>query len=149
MDCKEDKYRQLSICSCNMIRRSARKITQFYDLSFREVGIKSTQFSILATLANLGAVPITKLAAIIKLERTGLTRNLNILERNGWVDIQTGEQDSRLRVVSLTEEGYKQLDQAIPYWEKAQNKLKKEMGADVLEKLKMTLVKINTVIDEN
>ncbi len=146
MDTKEDNYSQLLACSCNMIRRSARRITQFYENSLREAGIKPTQFTILAALANTGPVQLTQLADRLLLERTGLTRNLNVLERNGWVSIETGEEDSRQRVVSLTREGYEQLDKAIPYWQKAQVKIANDMGEDKITELRTTLDEISEAI---
>jgi len=122
-----------------MMRKSARKITQFYENSLREAGIKPTQFSILAALANTGPIQLSQLADRLLLERTSLTRNLNVLERNTWIDIQPGEEDSRQRVVSLSRNGYKQLDLAIPYWQKAQKAIAKDMGQDTMTGLRCTL----------
>lgn len=145
---KDEKYRQLTECSCNMVRKSARKVTQFYENSLREVGIKPTQFTILATLANTGPVQLTQLADRLLLERTGLTRNLTVLERNGWVRIQTGEEDSRQRIISLSKKGYEQLDHAIPYWRKAQKAIAHEMGQDTMTGLRKTLNKMTESITE-
>ncbi len=142
----DKKYKQLTECSCNMMRKSARKITQFYENSLREAGIKPTQFTILATLANTGAIQITQLADTMLLERTGLTRNLNILQRNEWLEIHAGEEDSRQRVVSLSKKGYKQLDLAIPYWQKAQKSIAKDIGKETMTALKINLNEITEVI---
>lgn len=146
MSNKRRKYKQLSECSCNMMRKSARKITQFYENNLREAGIKPTQFSILATLANTGPIQLTQLADRLVLERTSLTRNLNVLERNTWIDIQPGEEDSRQRVVSLTRNGYKQLDCAIPYWQKAQKAIAKDMGQETIIGLRTTLDEMTEII---
>lgn len=146
MSNKRRKYKQLSECSCNMMRKSARKITQFYENNLREAGIKPTQFSILATLANTGPIQLTQLANRLVLERTSLTRNLNVLERNTWIDIQPGEEDSRQRVVSLTRNGYKQLDCAIPYWQKAQKAIAKDMGQETIIGLRTTLDEMTEII---
>ncbi|MCH8976137.1 MAG: MarR family transcriptional regulator [Proteobacteria bacterium] len=146
MSNKRRKYKQLSECSCNMMRKSARKITQFYENNLREAGIKPTQFSILATLANTGPIQLTQLANRLVLERTSLTRNLNVLERNTWIDIQPGEEDSRQRVVSLTRNGYKQLDCAIPYWQKAQKAIAKDMGQETITGLRTTLDEMTEII---
>ena len=143
---KHRQYKQLAGCSCNMMRKSARKITQFYENSLREAGIKPTQFSILATLANTGAIQLTQLADKLILERTSLTRNLNILERNEWINIRPGEEDSRQRVVSLSSNGYKQLDHAIPYWQKAQKAIAKDMGQDTMTGLRSTLDEMTEII---
>ena len=143
---KNEKYKQLTECSCNMLRKPARKVTQFYEGVFREVGIKPTQFTILATLANTGPVQLTQLADQLFLERTGLTRNLNVLERNDWIEIQPGEEDSRQRVVSLSEKGYGQLDRAIPYWQKAQKTLEKNIGKDTIADLRKMLDYLTKII---
>ena len=145
---KDNKYKQLTECSCNMFRESARKITQFYEGSLREVGIKPTQFSILAALANTGPIQLTQLADRLLLERTSLTRNLNVLERNCWVELQTGEEDLRQRVVSLSKKGYEQLDQAIPYWKMAQKAIANKMGQDTITGLRKTLGEMTEVITE-
>jgi len=129
-----------------MMRKSARKITQFYENSLREAGIKPTQFSILAALANTGPIQLSQLADRLLLERTSLTRNLNVLERNTWIDIQPGEEDSRQRVVSLSRNGYKQLDLAIPYWQKAQKAIAKDMGQDTITGLRSTLDEMTEII---
>jgi len=146
MSNKRRKYKQLSECSCNMMRKSARKITQFYENNLREAGIKPTQFSILATLANTGPIQLTQLADRLVLERTSLTRNLNVLERNTWIDIQPGEEDLRQRVVSLTRNGYKQLDCAIPYWQKAQKAIAKDMGQETITRLRTMLDEMTEII---
>ena len=148
MASKDKKYKQLTECSCNMIRKSARKITQFYESGLREAGIKPTQFTILATLANTGPVQLTQLADRLLLERTGLTRNLNVLERNGWVQLHTGVEDSRQRIVSLSEKGYEQLDHAIPFWKKAQKTITKEMGQDAIAGLRKTLNEMTEIVTE-
>lgn len=146
MSNKRRKYKQLSECSCNMMRKSARKITQFYENNLREASIKPTQFSILAALANTGPIQLTQLADRLVLERTSLTRNLNVLERNTWIDIQPGEEDSRQRVVSLTRNGYKQLDCAIPYWQKAQKAIAKDMGQETITRLRTMLDEMTEII---
>jgi DNA-binding MarR family transcriptional regulator len=142
----DKQYKQLTECSCNMMRTSARKITQFYENSLREAGIKPTQFTILATLANTGPIQLTQLADTLLLERTGLTRNLNILERNEWIESRAGEEDSRQRVVSLSRKGYKQLDLAIPYWEKAQKAVSKNMGQNTMTGLSSILNEMTEII---
>ncbi len=143
---KENNYSLLLDCSCNMIRRSARKITQLYESSLREAGIKPTQFTILAALANTGPILLTQLADTLLLDRTGLTRNLNVLERNGWVQLKTGEKDARQRVVSLTTGGYEQLGVAIPYWQKAQTAIANEIGKETISGLRKTLNEMTDTI---
>lgn len=142
MPLTENKYAALLDCSCNSVRKSARKITQHYEDALREVGIRQPQFSILAALANTGPVPITHLASALMLERTGLTRNLTILERNGWVKTEIGADDFRQRVVSLSQKGFAKLDQAIPYWEKAQSAFQHQIGHEKVAAVERSLHKL-------
>ena len=142
-----EKYQQLNDCTCDLMRRTARSITQFYDGFLNQAEIKSSQFSILGALANTGAITVSELAKTVNIERTGLTRNLAILERNGWVQIQISAIDSRQRIVSLSEDGYKQLDRAIPYWEQAHEIISASIGANpqagLLQSIKSIMKAIN------
>ncbi|PHR91694.1 MAG: transcriptional regulator [Robiginitomaculum sp.] len=140
-----DRYELLADCSCNMLRKTARKITQFYEHALRDVGIKPTQFTILAALANKGPMQLTMLADKLLLERTGLTRNLNVLVRNGWVSIEAGETDLRQRVITLTDDGFEKLDAAYPYWHKAQISVERKMGQSKISELRSNLQELTDI----
>jgi len=60
-------------------------VTQHYERHFRGSGLRATQFTILATLAQTGPVSISELSAKLGLERTTLSRKLRLLENKGWV----------------------------------------------------------------
>jgi len=45
------KRHRISNCTCLNLRMAARTITQFYDSRLREVGLRSTQFNMLAAIA--------------------------------------------------------------------------------------------------
>lgn len=132
MHAEDAKYKQLVDCSCTKIRKSARMVTQLYDNTLREAGIKQTQFTLLAALANTGPIAMTQLADLLALERTGLTRNLNVLQRQGWITVESGVEDTRQRIVTLSEHGFDKLDQAIPYWQKAQQIMAGSNGAGAI-----------------
>ncbi|GJD47812.1 hypothetical protein OPKNFCMD_0523 [Methylobacterium crusticola] len=50
-------------------------------------------------------------------------RNLNPLERRGWVRIEVGEADQRERVAYLTDAGTAAIEAALPYWREAQRRV--------------------------
>ena len=116
-------------CTCANLRKAARAVTQVYDADLRPTGLKATQFTLLATLAKPGDLPMTKVAAALVMDRTTLTRNLKPLVGKGWVRIDRGE-DQRVRRISLTEAGQDILDQARPLWRKAQSRLVESLGHD-------------------
>jgi DNA-binding MarR family transcriptional regulator len=87
-------------------------------------GLRITQFSVLRTLARLGPLPVTRLAAETALDRSTMGRNLDPLERRGLVRLQTGAADQRERVVHLTPAGERAIETALPYWAAAQARIK-------------------------
>jgi hypothetical protein len=46
-------------CTCLAVRRAARRVTQFYDQFLAPMGLRTTQFSILAKLRRLGETTIS------------------------------------------------------------------------------------------
>ena len=114
-------------CTCANLRKAARAVTQVYDAALRPSGLKATQFSLLAALSQPDAVPLTKLADALVMDRTTLTRNLKPLVGKGFVRIDQGE-DQRVRRISLTETGQDILDQARPLWRQAQSRLVESLG---------------------
>ena len=106
-------------CRCLAARRMARELTRLYDAKLRPHGLRATQFSILAALALKGATPISRLAEVLGLERTTLTRSATLLARKGWVSSPPST-DARERRLQLTEEGRAKLTEAFPAWKEAQ-----------------------------
>lgn len=107
-------------CHCLAARRTAREITRLYEEKLRPHGLRATQFSILAALAQTGPKPIGELADLLGLERTSLTRSASVLERDGWLESLDSD-DARLRPLRLTERGRRKLREALPAWKAAQD----------------------------
>lgn len=114
-------------CACYNLRRAARATTRLYEDYLRPIGLKATQFSILMAAHLRSPIALTKLADLTVTERTTLTRNLNILEKKGFLKIETGR-DRRERLVTITEQGRETLRVAIPLWEEAQKHIEKGLG---------------------
>jgi DNA-binding MarR family transcriptional regulator len=106
-------------CLCAKARKAARAVTRFYDRHIAGTGLEPGQFTILVGIRLTEPVPTARLAEHLGLERTTFTRNLGVLERDGLVLIERGE-DARQRLLSLTAEGRRRLKVAIPRWEQAQ-----------------------------
>jgi len=127
-------------CSCFNLRRAARRVTQIYEHALAPSGLKATQFSLLAVLDGSEpgvGIAMTRLAKILGTDRTTLTRNLGLVERDGLVTINAGA-DSRSRLVVLTEAGRAALKRAAPLWARAQAKLARHIGEDQKAFLELT-----------
>jgi DNA-binding MarR family transcriptional regulator len=121
-------------CACAGLRRAARAVTQHYDDALRPVGLRSTQFTLLATLRKTGPVALTALADLAVLDRTTLARNLAVLRRAGLVRVRPGP-DARVRMIRLTEAGAARLQRAMPRWRQAQTGMAKGLAPERLERL--------------
>ncbi len=124
----------ISLCAHANLRQATRVVSQIYDAALKPCGLKATQFTLLAVLAKQGELPLTKLAEILVLDRTTLTRNLQPLARKGWLTIDR-EEDERVRLISLTEEGHDLVEEATPLWQRAQENIVNRIGAEKLPKL--------------
>jgi len=118
-------------CHCLAARRSARAITRHFEAKLRRHGLRATQFSILAALALAGPMPMGRLAELLGLERTSLTRSATLLERDGWVRTDRSA-DGRERPLLLTASGRRKLESAYPSWKAAQDSVAKAFPAVAL-----------------
>jgi DNA-binding MarR family transcriptional regulator len=109
-------------CPCLAARRRARAVTRHFDAHLRPHGLRSTQFSVLAMLAQRGPTVRGRLADGLGLERTTLTRSAATLERQGWIETSCTP-DARERPLALTEAGRRILDAALPAWKEAFDRL--------------------------
>jgi DNA-binding MarR family transcriptional regulator len=120
---------RLEDCNCLAVRQAARHVTQFYDQFLAAVGLRTTQFSILAKLRYLGPVTINALAADMVMDRTTLGRNILPLEREGLIIIEPGRTDRRSKELHLTEAGAARLRAAVKLWAEAQTRFEASFGA--------------------
>jgi DNA-binding MarR family transcriptional regulator len=120
-------------CTCAKLRKLTRAMSRLYDQHMAPVGLKITQYSVLATAAR-DPLPVAELAERLGMERTTLTRNLKPLIDAGWVALQPGR-DSRQRIVTLTGAGRTKLKEAVPAWRAAQQAFEKIHGVDAVRTL--------------
>ncbi len=116
------------------LRKATRAVTQLYDEMLRPAGIRGTQYSLLVALKIIGPVLVTDLAEKIVMDRTTLSRNLEIMEKQGLVSVVPGE-DRRTRRVAITESGSAVLLETYPLLQQAQTKIKENMGEERLQVL--------------
>jgi DNA-binding MarR family transcriptional regulator len=131
-------------CNCLALRQAARHISQIYDRELAQAGLRSTQYSILSKLGRLGAMPISKLAHAIVMERTALSRAIGPLERDGLVKVGAGP-DGRTRSVRLTTTGEARLKVAAVHWRRAQKEFEIAVGARDAADLRTVLQRVISV----
>ncbi|HVD07971.1 MAG TPA: MarR family winged helix-turn-helix transcriptional regulator [Nitrososphaeraceae archaeon] len=125
-------------CTCGELRRAARAVTLLYDKAFESSGLLSTQLGVLHTIYNSASITISQLAGELDMDRTTLTRNLSVLERQGLINISSGK-DHRTRIITITSKGTNSMANAIPLWNEIQRKVKQQMGEKAWHELIQSL----------
>src|SRR5579864_3757356 len=116
-------------CNCLALRQATRHVTQFYDQFISPLGLRATQYSILARLHRRGAMTINALAADLVMDRTTLGRNILPLQRDGLVAIGPGKADRRSKELRLTRTGVERFAATQKGWAKAQAQFERAYGA--------------------
>jgi DNA-binding MarR family transcriptional regulator len=129
---------ELTHCTCLALRQAARQVSQLYDRHLAEVGLRTSQYSILAKLERLGPLSINELATMMVMDRTTTGRAVRPLERDKLVTIAAGD-DGRRRVVRLTKAGEARVKAAVVQWREAQKEFEASYGAAEAAKLRSVL----------
>lgn len=114
-------------CLCFNLRRAARSATRGLDAALKPAGVTATQFSVLAVLARTGGLSMSGLAARLGADRTTLTRNLALMERNGLIAFAASD-DLRERRARVTARGRTALKRATAPWRRFQKRLLVDIG---------------------
>lgn len=131
-------------CACSNLRRAARAVTQLFDAGLKSVGIRSTQFVLLVTVAKLEPVSIGCLARGLVIDRTTLTRSLRLMERQDFVGI-TPRSTMRRRLVRLLPKGRELLERSLPFWREAQGRFVQKVGEQYWQAMQQELEKLSGV----
>jgi DNA-binding MarR family transcriptional regulator len=113
-------------CACASARQLARILTRVYDQQLRRAGLEAAQFALLSTLDSEGPCTQTALGRQHGLDKTTVSRNVNVLKRNGWVG-RLPTLDRRERRIGLTAAGRTRLEDARPHWQSAQRSIQRAM----------------------
>jgi DNA-binding MarR family transcriptional regulator len=115
-------------CNCLALRQAARHVTQFYDQFVSPLGLRATQYSILARLNRKGPMTINALAAELVMDRTTLGRNILPLQRDGLIAVAPGKSDRRAKELRLTPAGSARFRAAEKGWAAAQAHFERSFG---------------------
>ncbi|WP_254302516.1 MarR family winged helix-turn-helix transcriptional regulator [Sphingobium chlorophenolicum] len=96
--------------------------------------VNPVQMSLLMRVYYLRDATMQTLARHMETDRTTTTRNVEILVRDGFLDVSEGA-DKRQRLVRLTKRGHEALEEAIPKWRKAQETLKDSLGTELWDNI--------------
>jgi DNA-binding MarR family transcriptional regulator len=105
-------------CLCLHVQRAARALARRFDDALRPVGLTNGQFSLLMSLNRPKPPAMGAVASLLAMDRTTLTAALKPLERRGLVRVMADRLDRRSRLMTLTANGRRVLQRAVPIWER-------------------------------
>lgn len=127
-------------CTSLKLRQLSRRVSQHFDQVLAGAGMKTTQYSLLSNIDRLGPLRPGALAAVMEMDASTLTRNLQPLQAQGWVEVGPGA-DARSREVRLTDAGRARRAEAQREWKQAQLALNERLGIERVQAL-------HTLIDD-
>ena len=100
-------YEQLKLDNqlCFRLYTAARLVMQAYYPYFEPLGITYPQYLVLLVLWEKDHQPVNDIAHLLHLETNTVTPLLQRMEKQGLVTRTRGKEDTRQRIVSLTEQG--------------------------------------------
>jgi len=129
-------------CLCAVVRKTGRILTRKYDQYLKPSGLKVTQLSMLARIAKNSAITVSELAKLLVMDQTTVSRNLQVLEKSGYIYLEPDPADQRTRRIQITEKGISKMNEATPLWEKAQQEMERVLGRVSIEELLSTFKRI-------
>jgi len=114
-------------CAAYQFRRTSRAVARLYDAALSPAGIRSTQFAILTAIAKLQPVAISRVAEILVIDLTTMTRSLKLLQKEGLIQIAP-RGVRRQRLLTLTLKAEKALALAVPLWREMQTRFLAKLG---------------------
>jgi DNA-binding MarR family transcriptional regulator len=117
-------------CLMFRVRALSRTLTALYEEELRPLGLKASQMNVMTAIAASGEARLSTLADRIALEPSSLSRVVDVMRRNGWVETVTDPDDDRARLARLTDAGNALYSEAMPLWRKAQTRARELLGQE-------------------
>jgi hypothetical protein len=121
-------------CLALRVRRLSRLLTRLHERELRPLGLTAAQLTLLAAIDLAGPVPASKLGARLDLEKSTLSRNLARMKQAKWVSDHAGW--------VLSAGGKAVLADALPAWERAQEKSRKMLGPQAVGTLERMIAAV-------
>jgi DNA-binding MarR family transcriptional regulator len=115
-------------CTNLKLKQASRCVARHFEAHVGPTGLKATQYSLLSHVVKLGPIGAGELAAVMRLDPSTLSRNLQPLIDKDWVQVRAGVDDARSRVVEATETGLALRVSAQQAWKRGQLALNQRLG---------------------
>lgn len=121
-------------CTSFKLRALTRRVGQHYDQAMADVGLKTTQYTLLSHVFHRGPMTSVALAASMALSASTLSRNLRPLVLAGWIELHAGV-DARSHLIVITDAGRTKRAEAQRRGRAAQEALNQRLGLPLVAAL--------------
>ena len=135
-------------CTNLKLRKFVRVVSRHYDGFMSAAGLKTTQYSLLSNVVGLGPIRPSDLAKRMSMDASTLTRVLQPLVSQGWLQLGPGA-DARSRLIVATAAGRAKRAQAQRAWKQAQLALNARLGDQRVARLHEVLDDCMGRLDED
>ena len=125
-----------------IIHDVARLFRWSFDLQSQDLGLTRAQWSVLAHLYRRDGIQQNSLAKLMEIKPISLTRQLDRLEANSWIERRNDPSDRRAKNIYLTPKAKPMLDKLSTLGHQVQEKALVGVNAKDRETLKSALKKI-------
>jgi DNA-binding MarR family transcriptional regulator len=122
---------------CFALRQASRFISQMYGQHLANVGLTTTQYSILDRLHRHGDMTMHQLSMAMVMDRTSIVRALKPMQRDGL--LESRRDGGRESTIALMKAGVTRLKKARPYWATAQAEFEERFGSQRIRALRSEL----------
>lgn len=122
-------------CLAVRVRLLSRRLSRIYDAALRPLAITVAQLNALSVIEVMGSAPAGRVADLLAMEISTLSRNAHIMESQGWITVERAERGNG-RILRLTPAGLQKLREAKPAWDAAQLQARELLGDEGALELK-------------
>lgn len=133
------------------LRQADRVLTAYYNSFLGELGLKITQFSVLRSLWYMKSTSQKELEKVLLVDQATLTRSLQPLIRQGYIDRVPDANDRRVMMCSLSSSGKALYKDAEKRWKQAQKSVEEKLGKETMTQLinaSEALIGIKSLVSE-
>jgi DNA-binding MarR family transcriptional regulator len=114
-------------CLAVRVRLLSRRLSRIYDSALRPLGLTVAQLNLLSVIEVTESAPAGRLADLLAMEISTMSRNARVMESEGWIKIERAERGNG-RILRPTSEGLRKLREAKPAWDAAQVQARELLG---------------------
>jgi DNA-binding MarR family transcriptional regulator len=126
-----------------MLGLTHRKTAALLAAQFKPYDITTEQFSVLFNVVRKEGVNQKEMAGYVFKDQPTTARIIDLLEKKGWVERRTSDQDRRAYLLYPTKDGKALTDVLVPIEREMNKKLAEGIPEDQMEAFKHTLSLIN------